>query len=225
MKKSMLWIIGSALLCALGMSVLDGVVQPTYAVKSALKITLFLLVPLLYFRRAPEGRAQLRALLTARRGTLRRALALGLGVFAVILGAYLLLRGRIDFSGIAAQLSGSVGVNRENFLLVALYISFVNSLLEEFFFRGYAFAALARVAPRAVAYGFSALLFALYHVGMTARWFHPAIFLLSMLGLAAGGCIFNWLNEKSGSLYPSWLVHMCANFAINTVGLIMFGIV
>ena len=168
MKKSMLWIIGSALLCALGMSVLDGVMQPTYAVKSALKIALFLLVPLLYFLRAPEGREQLRNLNTpspsasARRGTLRRALALGLGVFAVILGAYLLLRGRIDFSGIAAQLSGSVGVNRENFLLVALYISFVNSLLEEFFFRGYAFAALARVAPRAVAYGFSALLFALY---------------------------------------------------------------
>ncbi|MBQ5566269.1 MAG: CPBP family intramembrane metalloprotease, partial [Oscillospiraceae bacterium] len=67
MKKSMLWIIGSALLCALGMSVLDGVMQPTYAVKSALKITLFLLVPLLYFLRAPEGREQLRNLFTARR--------------------------------------------------------------------------------------------------------------------------------------------------------------
>lgn len=225
MKKGALWIMGSALLCALGMSLLDGVMQPTYGVKSALKLALFLLVPLLYYLRVPEGREQMRALFNPRRGTLRSALALGLGVFAVILGAYFLLRERIDFSAIAAQLSGNVGVNGENFLLVAVYISFVNSLLEEFFFRGYTFAALSRVAPRTLAYGFSAALFALYHMGMTARWFHPAIFLLSLLGLAAGGCIFNRLNEKSGSLYPSWLVHMCANFAINTVGLIMFGMI
>ena len=224
MKRQAWYIVGSALLCALGMSLLDGVVQPAYAVKSLLKLALFLLVPLFYYLRVPEGRTLLRALFTPGEGTLRRALPLGLGVFAVILAAYFLLRGQIDFSRIAAQLSGNVGVNRGNFLYVALYIALFNSLLEEFFFRGYAFAALARCAPRALAYGFSALLFALYHVGMTARWFHPAIFLLSMLALAAGGLLFNRLNETSGSLYPSWLVHLCSNLAINTVGLILFGV-
>ena len=40
----------------------------------------------------------------------------------------------------------------------------------------------------------------------------------------AGGCIFNFLNEKCGNIYPSWLVHLCANLAINTVGFILFGI-
>ena len=32
-----------------------------------------------------------------------------------------------------------MGVNAGNFVFVALYISIVNSLLEEFFFRGFAF--------------------------------------------------------------------------------------
>ena len=42
--------------------------------------------------------------------------------------------------------------------------------------------------------------------------------------LFLGGLIFNYLNEKCKNIYPSWLVHMCANFATNTIGFILFGI-
>ena len=35
----------------------------------------------------------------------------------------------------------------------------------------------------------------------------------------------NILNEKCENIYMSWLVHMFANFAINTVGCILFGII
>jgi hypothetical protein len=37
--------------------------------------------------------------------------------------------------------------------------------------------------------------------------------------------IFNILNEKSENIYASWLSHMFANFAINTIGFILFGII
>ena len=40
-----------------------------------------------------------------------------------------------------------------------------------------------------------------------------------------GGCIFNYLNEMNGNIYPSWFVHMFANFGINTVGFILFGVI
>ena len=33
-----------------------------------------------------------------------------------------------------------------------------------------------------------------------------------------------YLNDKFGNIYSSWLVHMFANFAINTIGCILFGI-
>jgi hypothetical protein len=45
-----------------------------------------------------------------------------------------------------------------------------------------------------------------------------------MIGLFVGGLIFDKLNEKNGNILSSWLVHMMANLAINTIGLMMFGI-
>ena len=35
----------------------------------------------------------------------------------------------------------------------------------------------------------------------------------------------DYLNERCENIYMSWLVHMFANFAINTVGCILFGII
>lgn len=71
-------------------------------------------------------------------------------------------------------------------------------------------------------YAFSALAFSLYHVAMMLWWFDFAVFLLALLGLAVGGIIFNVLEAKTRSIFPGWMVHMFANFAINTVGFILF---
>ena len=56
---------------------------------------------------------------------------------------------------------------------------------------------------------------------MMLGWFSPVLFLLALTGLAAGGMIFNFLNEKAETIYCSWLVHMFANFAINTIGFLL----
>ena len=108
---------------------------------------------------------------------------------------------------------------------MSLYISFVNSLLEEFLFRGFVFLTLKRITGKKFAYLFSATVFALYHVAMMIGWFGIGVFFIVMVGLFAGGLIFNFLNEKSSTVYPSWLVHMFANFAINTIGFILFGVI
>ena len=148
--------------------------------------------------------------------------AAGLAVYAVILSAFFLLRNMFDFSALTANLTAETGVNRQNFLWVALYISFVNSLLEEFFFRGYAFLTLKKQAGRRTAYCFSAAAFALYHAAMMFGWFDASVLALALAGLFAGGLIFNRFDERSGSIYLSWLVHMFANFATNTVGFLLF---
>ena len=153
------------------------------------------------------------------------AILLGIGVYAVILGGYLLLKDVFDFSNITEALTKNIGVNGKNFIFVSIYISFVNSLLEEFFFRGFAFITLSKLTGRKIAYIFSAGVFALYHVAMMIGWFDLPLFIIVMAGLFAGGAIFNFLNEKSGTIYPSWFLHMFANFAINTVGFVLFGII
>lgn len=224
-NRKSIYIIISVLFSALAMSFVDGIIEPPYFYKSVIKIILFLLIPMLYFITNKDEIVSLKKLFVPRKKDFILAISLGIGVFSVIMIAYFVFRNFIDFSSIKDSLTSGIGVNADNFVYVAIYISFVNSLLEEFFFRGFAFLILKRETNRVFAYIFSAALFALYHVGMTSGWFHFLIYILAMLGLFIGGCIFNFLNDKCENIYPSWLVHMCANFAINTIGFILFGII
>jgi hypothetical protein len=74
-------------------------------------------------------------------------------------------------------------------------------------------------------YMFSSIAFAAYHIAIMIGWFSIMEYALIMAGLFAGAMIFNYLNEKLDCIYPSWFVHMFANFAINTIGMLLFGII
>ena len=215
----------SVLFSTLLMCFVDGVISPPYLYKSIIKIVLFLLIPMVYFLAYKGKNEYLKKLFVPKKKDFFLALLLGIGVFAVIMGAYFLLGSFINLNEIKESLITGIGVTADNFLYVAIYISFVNSLLEEFFFRGYAFLILKKESSKKFAYIFSSAMFALYLVGMTSGWFHILIYFLAMAGLFIGGCIFNYLNEKCENIYPSWLVHMFANFATNAIGFILFGII
>ncbi|MBE6688293.1 MAG: CPBP family intramembrane metalloprotease [Ruminococcaceae bacterium] len=205
------------------MAVIDGVLKADYFTKSVIKLVLFLVLPALYS--FYDRNIKIKEIFKPDKKGVKLALILAVLVYVVILGGYLLLRGVFDFSAVTGSLTNNIGVTGNNFIYVSLYISFVNSLLEEFFFRGFAFLTLKRITGKKFAYLFSAAVFAVYHIAMMVGWFKPDVFIIIMAGLFAGGLIFNYLNEKSGTVYPSWLVHMFANFAINTVGFILFGII
>ncbi len=207
------------LACCAAMLWVDGVWQPGYGVKSLVKMTLFLALPLWVMART--GKPRLKDLFRPERSTLRPAMLQGVALYALIVCGYFVLKNWVDFSGIAGNLSQTAGVTADNFLWVSLYISFVNSLLEEFFFRGFVFYGLEGQMGPLPAGAFSALCFSLYHTAMMAGWFPLPLFLLALAGLAAGGALFIALDRKTGTLYPSWFVHMFANFAINTVGFLL----
>lgn len=219
MKKAIWQVVLVSILCCGIMAFVDGVLMPAYAVKSVIKLFCFLVCPFVLSRLNPE--IAYGSLFRLKKSNIIKPLLLGIGVYAVILCAYFLVRNVFDFSNIVTSLSGNAGVTKENFLFVAIYISFVNSLLEEFFFRGFVFTNLKDLRGRKTAYLYSSVLFALYHVAMMIGWFSMPLFLLCMAGLTVGGMIFNYLNEKQGSIYASWFVHMFANFAINTIGLLL----
>lgn len=205
----------------LAMAWVDAVLAPGYFAKSGIKLLLFLVLPMCYLLLSKTSPRSLFVL--GKRKPLFPFL-LGAGVYLVILAAFLLLRPVFDFSAVTGALQNNVGVGKDNFIFVALYISFVNSLLEEFFFRGFAFLVLQRFAGRTVSYLFSAGSFALYHIAIMTGWFSSLFTTLLIAALFLAGIFFNRLDEKSGTIYPSWMVHMFANFAVNTVGFILFGI-
>ena len=202
------------------MGIVDAVIQPGYAVKSTIKIVMFLLIQIIYG--TTNKQVNIQKLIKPDKNGFAIALALGLAVYAVVLGAYFVFRNIFDFSALTKSLNETTGVNKSSFIWVALYISFVNSLLEEFFFRGFSFITLKEYTSRKFAYIFSSLAFALYHIAMMIGWFDVPVILISLAGLFAGGMIFNRFDEKNENIYLSWLIHMFANFATNTIGFILF---
>jgi uncharacterized protein len=201
------------------MALTDGLWQPGYAIKSAVKILFFLGLPIIILRKE-----QMSKYFGFRKKTLPKLIALGLGIYGFILAAYFVIGPYFDFSSVVSGLEEQLGVNASNFIFVAVYISLVNSLLEEYFFRGIAFIELKQLTSRRFAYVFSALMFALYHVAMLIGLFDWYLIVLMLVALIVGGFIFNYINEKEESILASWTVHLFANLAINTVGLLLFGI-
>ena len=202
------------------MGIVDAVIQPGYAIKSAIKIIMFLLIPIVYGLFLKEF--NIKNLMKPDKKGLCIALCLGFVIYGVVLGAYWIFKDVFDFSALTGSLNETTGVNKSNFIWVAIYISFVNSLLEEFFFRGFSFITLKKLTSRRFAYVFSSMVFALYHIAMMIGWFGLPVILISLVGLFIGGMIFNRFDENRENIYLSWLIHMFANFATNTIGFILF---
>ena len=218
------YILISILIFSLLVCLIDAVIKPNYFVKIPIKIVFFLILPILFFIFNKNDTSEFKKLFVFKKKGFLTSIGLGIAVFLVIMGGYLLTKDLIDYSNVTKSLTESMGITADNFIYVAFYIAIINSFLEEFFFRGYGFITLKKYSSRKFAYLFSSGVFAVYHIGMLIGMFNIGALLLLLSGLVAGGCIFNYLNEKNDNIYSSWFVHMFANFAINTVGLILFGI-
>ena len=202
------------------MAYVDAVWQPGYAVKSGVKIVVFGVIPFVILFRIRQYKGMFQVKWVA----IWHSVLLGIFIYFVIVGGYFLLKDVIDFSNITTSLNESFGVNASNFIFVALYISIVNSFLEEFFFRGFSYT-LLKSSGRAFAYTICSILFAMYHVAMMIGWYDWWVFSLAIVALFGAGMVFHLLNERTGTIYTSWIVHMCSNLGINTVGLLLFGMI
>lgn len=216
------YIVLCLLVFSLAVTFIDAWIHPPYFPKIAVKVVFFLALPLLFFVQNREEWAQFCTLFRLRRRGVAPALALGVLIYALIFGGYFAIRGFVDFSAVTGSLTEGMGITADNFLYVAAYISLLNSFLEEFFFRAFGFVTLQRQLHGVAAWLLSPILFAVYHTGMLWGMFHPVMIALLMLGLIAGGLIFNALCRRFESIYPAWFAHMAANFAINSVGFILF---
>lgn len=221
-KRRIISIIVIVIVGCLIMAWVDAIIRPNYAIKSIVKIALFTLLPIGYSLFDRE--ISFRKLFSFNKNSIKLSVFLGGGVYILILSAYFIVAPYFDFSKVTLELQKNIGVNKDNFVFVAIYISFINSLLEEFFFRGISFLTLKDVLSRKASYLFSATTFAFYHIAIMTSWFSLALFIILIVSLFVAGLIFNWLDEKNDNIYVSWVVHMSANLAINTIGFMLFGI-
>lgn len=207
------------LLGCLVMACVDALGNQPYIVKSAIKAMLFLVFPILFS--ALHKDMSVRSLFHIERRGIWPSLLAGGIVFCVILGGYALLRPWLDLSRVTAMLA-TENIDRTTYPFVAIYIAVCNSFMEEFFFRGFSFLTLRRFLPSSCASIASASAFALYHIAIVIGWFPLPLFLFIISALFITGVVFNALDARYGSTFPSWMLHMCANLAINAIGLFLF---
>jgi membrane protease YdiL (CAAX protease family) len=102
------------------------------------------------------------------------------------------------------------------FFAASAYLVVVNAFLEEYFFRGFIF---FNIKNRNLAYVFSSLAFSIYHISNFKNWFsNDFLVILPLGGLILSGVLFNYLDEKSGDIYNSYIPHFFADLAIVIIG-------
>lgn len=211
----------AALACAV-IGFFDAFAPVPYLLKAIGKTILFLGIPIYYGKK--RGGFSLRNLYRLRIESMFPALYFGGLAFFVILGSYYITLAFVDLSAIVGELDTRMDIDKGNFLFVAVYIAVWNSMLEEFFFRGFLYLRLRGLWTPKLAHIVSASLFALYHVAIMLRWFDFWVFGVCMLALVIGGIVFQLLADETGSILPCWFTHSCANVAINLIGaLLIYG--
>jgi membrane protease YdiL (CAAX protease family) len=147
---------------------------------------------------------------------------LGILLFLFLLGIYFIFKGFLDMDAIRLDFENKYKITKDSLLYYGLYMSFVNSLMEEFFFRGFIFLNMKKLGYKKTGYITSSLLFALYHIANFQNWFSPILYILAIAGLFVGGIIFNFLDDKDNTFFNSWFVHICADLAIVFIGYMIF---
>ena len=222
-KEKYIILIMSLLACILILAI-EGYIEPEYVLKSAIKLVVFFISILGYMKICGAYKI-LDQFKYMKFRDFKAILGLSIGVYFFIIILFFLLKDYIDLDVIRNNLLAKENITATNFVYVSLYISFVNSFLEELFFRGFMFLSLTKSGSRRFAYLISSLVFSLYHVAIISAWFNIWIFILIIVGLMFVGYIFNYITEKLDSFLASWIVHIFANLAINTIGFMMLGII
>jgi membrane protease YdiL (CAAX protease family) len=167
------------------------------------------------------------ALTTPNRQGLLTGLLIGL---AVVTGMHTLyfgfLRNGPIFSGAPEQLDAKLRdlhvFTPLHFVLMAVGVSVIHALFEEYYWRWFVYGNLRQAIGRAPANLIAGLAFASHHVIVIGAYLPGGCFSAATLFFSfcvgVGGMVWAWLYERSGDLYGLWLSHMLVDFGIMLIG-------
>lgn len=158
----------------------------------------------------------------------RRGVALGLasggGILALMLGLYRALRHDPLLAGASELVHGKLGDfgldSPAGMIGVGLFYALGHSLLEEYYWRWFAFGVLRGLLAQTPAIAIASLGFMAHHVILLAAFLGAgsALTWIASLAVAAGGAWWCWLYHRSGSLAGPWISHALVDAAIMAIG-------
>jgi membrane protease YdiL (CAAX protease family) len=196
-------------------------VQTAYVSSKVVQFAFPLLCALLLDRQLPWPR------LPTGRGLMAGA-AFGLLVAGGMLGLYFgVLRGTELFEEAAGRLRRELSqmglASPGGFALLAVLITVPHSLLEEYYWRWFAFGWLRRLVPMGTAMLLSSAAFGAFHVVLLAeffpgwRWFFLAVLPFGLC-TGIGGAVWAWLYQRDGSICVPWFSHLIVDAALFVLG-------
>jgi membrane protease YdiL (CAAX protease family) len=153
----------------------------------------------------------------------------GLGVAIAILGLFFgVLRHTPWFADAPAKIYRLVddlhSAGHIRFWLLCALFAIGHSLLEEYYWRWFAFGWLRRYTPVGIAIAVSSLGFMAHHVVLLDFYFPGRFWTLVVpfsLCVATGGAVWAWIYQRTGTLYAPWLSHALIDWALFVVGYAM----
>lgn len=204
------------------MTYIESIVCPGYWIKSIIKAITFLGLYFLYIKLEKRSDSTLKINSIKNKKSIIKYLIFCITIYVTIIGIFIIFKGYFDFSNITSILQDKYNINKSNYIFVFSYIILINSFLEEIFFRKFAFLTLKNHSSYRFANIFSALTFSLYHISIITGWFSVPLFFIIVIALFMCGLLFNYIDSKTDSIYPSWIIHITANLSINTIGIWLF---
>ena len=209
-----------AVVSLLVLYVIEQVLMTPYIIKTIIKIPMFTLFPLAFQHYLLKSELSLKI----KKSEWRFTLFWSVSIFILILAVAFSLKSFIDTEAISSDFGNRMRLSRSSMIIAGIYTIFINSFIEEYFFRGFIFQELIKQKWNKSAYIISSAAFAIYHVSIFEAWFSLWLMLLMVLGLFAGGLIFAYFVKRTGSILTSWFIHVSADLALVLFGFLALGL-
>jgi membrane protease YdiL (CAAX protease family) len=151
----------------------------------------------------------------------------GMGL-AVLAGMFALYFGYLRTSpafasapqAIARQMTDFGVHSLAGFLMLAVFISLLHSLAEEYYWRWFVFGQLQESLPLVAAIVISSLGFMSHHVLVIGKLLasYGVYTCFFSLCVATGGALWAWLYHRTRSLYGPWLCHFIIDSGLMCIG-------
>ncbi len=147
-------------------------------------------------------------------------------IYGIVMGGSILLVHELYFAPIISPMAFKVreqclafGIGTPlKYLVMALAISFVNSLFEEIFWRWMLIDTLAPYHGKTAAVIIAAAGFSLHHFVVVYRYFGVAISAIFGTAVMMAGLIWGIMYLRSSSIVSAWISHIIADLFILYIG-------
>lgn len=152
------------------------------------------------------------------------AFAMGVGTFLLVKGANTLWPEFLTSTYFPQRLHSCMGSYTDMALAVTVYLALADSLMTEFFFRGFAFFNLSHLADKQFSHLFCAMIYALFTAIRTFGVLSAPLW-IGWTVLSFGiSLLFTHLYLRTKTIYHSCMIHLGFNLAVYITALEHLGI-